>query len=182
MFKNIISELMNTRFKENSSITLKKAVKNHNELNNVKWNKSIATLSANIKDVQAFYRPHIYDIKKPTDTNLVLTNAMYELRDYQKYINFYDDSKMIFNYLESRKDMEKLLEFDYKKSSIRIYIRFQRDTLKEIIPISSGYTVRLKVANPDLGYFGALFDDIADGEKCISRIYNGKPITLHTAF
>lgn len=192
MFNNIINKVMNSCYEENSEMTLAEAINSHKELYNVKWEKCRAeyigtyvTFSAEIKNIHNFYSSCINHKQNIIETSSMLTKYLFELIEYRKYMTFYYNAEDIFSYLHTRRESinsPNLLDFDYEKSTIRIYIQFIKDTWKDYKSISSGYTVRLKISKPNLGYFGGLFDDVADGRKCISSIYKGDPITLFGAF
>lgn len=192
MFNNVIKKVMNTRYKEDSGMTFAEAVKEHKGLHNIKWEKKRAdymgtcvTFTADIRNVYKFYSSCINYKLNSIDVRSMLTRSLFELMEYKKQMTLYYETEEIFSYLDKIRESTvtpNLLDFDFEKSSIRIYIQFIKYGWKEYKSISSGYTAKIKVSKPDLGYFGGLYNDMADGRKCISNIYSGDPITLHGSF
>lgn len=186
----IIKKVMETKYCPDSQRTLIEAIRNHKGLKNTRWQhykdlkgRTYVMFTADITDINSFFIVAKKNEKK--NANNAIIETLFELIEYKKYMKLYYNSEDIFSYLHLKKEeMNKpdLLHFDHEKSNIRIYIKFLKINHKKYINVSSGYSTRLKVSNPDLGYFGGLFDDIDFGGKCIRRIYSGKPITLETAF
>lgn len=191
-FSRCIRSVMNTRFKSDDTMTIGEAIDKHKGLKDVRWYKDkdsqgriYVVVTAYIEDINKFFTPTLFKFQNGLSSDSMITRSLFELIRYRKYMTLFYNYDDIFSYLhhsriEDRTD--NMLEFDHKKSSIMIYIKFLRVARKEFISISSGYSAKLKVSNPELGYFGGLFDDLDLGKKCIDRIYSGKPITLESAF
>lgn len=191
IINNPIKTVMSERFDSSSQLSIGNAVKSYNGLLNVRWEKNkdkygrmYVTLSGDVKSIELFFNDsNCYSCR--SDININVKKILREISDYKEYMILYDESEQILNYIKSISSNKKLLnqlDFDYADSNVRIYIQFHITSKKNVIPVSSGYLLNLKVNSPDLGYLGCLFNDIAIGDKCLKDIYHSKPIRLNTSF
>lgn len=186
-----IKTVMEEKINSDSNTTIGNAIKNHNGLINVRWEKNkdkygrmYVTFSCDLKNVELFFNNSCCYSGRSI-INITVKNLLKEITEYKEYMILYDDSESILEYITSIKSNKTLLDqldFDYNDSNVRIYIQFHITNKKDVIPVSSGYLLNLKVAFPDLGYLGCLFNDIAIGNKCLKDICNKKPIRLNSSF
>lgn len=191
-FSSYTKSVMNTCFKKGSDMTINEAIKRHKGFKEVRWHnykdnegKVYVVLTARVSDVNRFFLPTLTKYKNKTDSESAITRTLFELIKYKKHMTLFYNYEDIFSYLHKSRELKGLskpLEFDHTKSNVMIYIKFLRVEKRQFISVSSGYSAKLKTSNPDMGYFGGLFDDLDLGNKCIDRIYSGNLITLESSF